>query len=157
MQMIPSSLTSFLVTVLQRVTRSSPEDRGGAVGLYFRHDVLSLHHSNPQPSSLLGGRCESPTQLPLPAYFNPTHALTPHPLQQAAARFINTLASLRCGRDYLCSAGSKVLRVLVSCLQGDKSVKVDSVTTDMILAALQKLSLRFDLFVLEQFNVSLPA
>ncbi|XP_021928182.1 lisH domain-containing protein ARMC9-like isoform X3 [Zootermopsis nevadensis] len=125
-----------------RVTRSSPEDRGGAVGLYFRHDVLSLHHSNPQPSSLLGGRCESPTQLPLPAYFNPTHALTPHPLQQAAARFINTLASLRCGRDYLCSAGSKVLRVLVSCLQGDKSVKVDSVTTDMILAALQKLSLR---------------
>jgi hypothetical protein len=127
------------------------------VGLYFRHDVLSLHRSNPQPSSLRAGCSESPTRLPLSAYFNPTHASTPHPLQQAAARFVNTLASLRCGRDYLCSAGCKVLRVLVPCLRGDKGIRVDSVTTDMILAALQKLSLRCDLIVVEQFDVALTA
>jgi hypothetical protein len=32
--------------------------------------------------------------------------------------------------------------VLVPCLQGDKGVKIDNVTADMILATLQKLSLR---------------
>jgi hypothetical protein len=76
-------------------------------------------------------------------------------LQQAAARFINTLASLRCGRDYLCSAGCKILRVLVPCLQGDKGIKMDTLTADMILAALQKLSLRCGLIVVEHFNFSL--
>ncbi|PNF30854.1 LisH domain-containing protein ARMC9, partial [Cryptotermes secundus] len=115
-----------------RITKSPPEDRDLVVASYFRRDILSLHHS-PQPS---------PVQLPLSAHFNPTHASTPHPLQQAAARLVNTVASLRCGRDYLCSAGSGVLRVLVHCLQGDKGIKIDDVTADMILATLQKLSLR---------------
>lgn len=89
-----------------------------------------------------GGYCESSAQLPLYAHFNPTHASTPHPLQQVAARLVNAVASLRCGRDYLCSAGCGVLRVLVRCLQGDKGIKIDDVTADMILATLQKLSLR---------------
>ena len=99
------------------------------VGAYFRHDVLSLHHSG--------------TQLPVSEHFSPPHAATPHPLQQVAARLVNTLASLRCGRDYLCSAGCDLLRVLISCLRGDKGIKVDSVTADMIVATLQKLSLRY--------------
>lgn len=141
-QIIFSWFFTWLVIVLQRITRSPPEDRDFVVGLYFRRDVLSLHHSSPQPSSMPGGHCESSMQLPLSAHFNPTHASTPHPLQQAAARLVNTVASLRCGRDYLCSAGCVVLRVLVCCLQGDKGIKIDDVTSDMILATLQKLSLR---------------
>ncbi|PSN46182.1 LisH domain-containing protein ARMC9 [Blattella germanica] len=111
-----------------RITQSSSEERDNVVGSYFRHDVLNLHRS----SSL----------LPLSEHFNPPYAATPHPLQQVAARLVNTLASLRCGRDYLSSAGCGLLRVLVSCLRGDKGVKVDSITSDMILATLQKLSLR---------------
>jgi len=135
-------LFSLLDIILQRITKSSPRNRDSVVGSYFRHDVLSLNGSIPQPSSLHRGHCESSSQLPLSAHFNPTHASTPHPLQQAAARLVNTLASLRSGRDYLCSAGSTVLRVLVPCLRGEKGIKVDSMTADMILAALQKLSLR---------------
>ncbi|KAJ9591199.1 hypothetical protein L9F63_002270 [Diploptera punctata] len=114
-----------------RITRSSSEDRDNVVGSYFRHDLLSLHHSNLQCS-----------QLPLLEHFCPAHAATPHPLQQVAARLVNTLASLRCGRDYLCSSGCDVLRVLVPCLRGDRGIKIDSITADMILATLQKLSLR---------------
>lgn len=113
------------------------------MGSYFRHDVLSLHHSVPHAPSVLEYHCVSPSQLLLYAHFNPSYASTPHPLQQAAARLVNTLASLRCGRDYLCSAGCRVLRVLVPCLQGDMGVKTDIKTADMILATLQKLSLRW--------------
>jgi hypothetical protein len=150
-----------LFIVLQRITQSPPEDREILVGSYFHHDVLSLHHSYPQPSSSPGGHCTSTTQLPLSAHFNPTHASTPHPLQQAAARLVNTVASLRCGRDYICSAGCRVLRVLVPCLQGDKGIKIDSMTADMILATLQKLSLRWiSLYIYLKYNlcnVMLPA
>jgi len=124
------------------ITKSLPEDRDSVVASYFRHDVLNLHHSVAHSPPVLEHHCISPRQLPLYAHFNPTHASTPHPLQQVAARLVNTLASLRSGRDYLCSAGCRVLRVLVSCLQGDRGVKTDTKTTDMILAALQKLSLR---------------
>nr|CAD7409566.1 unnamed protein product [Timema poppensis] len=95
---------------------------------YARHDLLSLHpHSEP---TLMSG------------YFSPAHSATPHPLQQAAARLVNTLASLHCGRDYLCSAGCGLVKVLVACLRGDKGIKRDKITSDMIIATLQKLSLR---------------
>jgi hypothetical protein len=138
---------NFLPVVgLQHITKSPPEDRESVVGSYFRHDVLSLHHSVPHTPSVLEHHCVSPRQLPLYAHFHPTHASTPHPLQQVAARLVNTLASLRSGRDYLCSAGCRVLRVLVPCLQGDGGVKMDINTADMILATLQKLSLRCVLY-----------
>lgn len=139
-------LLNFLPVVLQHITKSLPEDRDSVVGSYFRHDVLSLHHSVTHTPPVLEHHCISPRQLPLYAHFNPTHASTPHPLQQVAARLVNTLASLRSGRDYLCSAGCRVLRVLVPCLQGDRGVTTDTKTADMILAALQKLSLRCILY-----------
>ncbi|XP_069681051.1 lisH domain-containing protein ARMC9-like isoform X2 [Periplaneta americana] len=110
-----------------RITRSSPEDRDAVVSAYCRHDVLGLQYSAP---------------LPLAAHLCPLDAATPHPLQQAAARLINTLASLRCGRDYLSSPGTELLRVLVPCLRGDAGTHLDSTTADMLLATLQKLSLR---------------
>lgn len=65
---------------------------------------------------------------------------TPHPLQQAAARLLNTVASLRCGRDYLAPSNS-LLSLLVTTLKQD-NIRIDQSTADMLLATLQKLSLR---------------
>lgn len=67
---------------------------------------------------------------------------TPHPLQQAVARLLNTIASLRCGRDYLAPSHS-LLKLLVTTLRQDNNVRIDQMTADMLLATLQKLSLRF--------------
>ncbi|XP_049781094.1 lisH domain-containing protein ARMC9-like [Schistocerca cancellata] len=111
-----------------RITQNSLEEREAALGAYSRHDVLSLRLNR---SQLLA------TQL------IPTDVATPHPLQQAAARLLNTLASLHTGRDYLCSAGRPLIDTVIECISGhNPAVNVDTVTTDMLLAALQKLSLR---------------
>lgn len=99
------------------------------VAAFTRHDVLSLHPQIPQ-------------RAVLSAHLIPPDAATPHPLQQSVARLVNALASLRAGRDYLCSGGSSLQGALVPCLTGQKDVKIDAVTSDMILASLQKLSLR---------------
>ncbi|XP_067000714.2 lisH domain-containing protein ARMC9 [Anabrus simplex] len=111
-----------------RITRSNLDERDSALSSFVRHDVLSLYRG-PGPSLLS-------------TYFAPTQAITPHPLQQAAARLVNTLASLRSGRDYLCGANCRILSVLVPCLKGERGINIDSITLDMILATLQKLSLR---------------
>ncbi|XP_049806957.1 lisH domain-containing protein ARMC9-like [Schistocerca nitens] len=111
-----------------RITQNSLEEREAALGAYFRHDVLSLRLN----------RCQL-----LATQLIPTDVATPHPLQQAAARLLNTLASLHTGRDYLCSAGRPLIDTVIECISGhNPAVNVDTVTTDMLLAALQKLSLR---------------
>ncbi|XP_046984666.1 lisH domain-containing protein ARMC9-like [Schistocerca americana] len=111
-----------------RITQNSLEEREAALGAYSRHDVLSLRLN----------RCQL-----LATQLIPTDVATPHPLQQAAARLLNTLASLHTGRDYLCSAGRPLIDTVIECISGhNPAVNVDTVTTDMLLAALQKLSLR---------------
>lgn len=62
-------------------------------------------------------------------------------LQQSAARLLNTIASLRCGRDYL-SIGTITLNAVIECLNGRNDSFPDAFTYDMLLAMLQKLSLR---------------
>ncbi|XP_063242372.1 lisH domain-containing protein ARMC9-like isoform X2 [Bacillus rossius redtenbacheri] len=109
-----------------RITRSSVEDREEVMGAYLRHDVLCLHSGG--GGDLLG------------ACLLPADTASPHPLQQAAARLVNAVASLRCGRDYLSGAGRDVAGVLVRAITGGAAL--DAITTDMLLAALQKLSLR---------------
>lgn len=58
------------------------------------------------------------------------------------ARLLNTFASLTFGRDYLCHDG--VVSLLVSLIIDNQTlkVKIDSKTRDMLIATLQKLSLR---------------
>lgn len=74
---------------------------------------------------------------------SPKHVATPHPIQQAAARLLNTVASVHSGRDYLASSQT-LLHLLITTLK-QKDVKIDIITSDMVLATLQKLSLRSDL------------
>ena len=64
----------------------------------------------------------------------------PHLLQDCVARLLNAMSSARVGRDYLCQDHS-LINSLVSCLMllGDRLWKV---TREMIIATLQKLSLK---------------
>ncbi|XP_046602001.1 lisH domain-containing protein ARMC9-like [Neodiprion lecontei] len=114
-----------------KLTLSQPGDRDETVNEYLRGDILGLHAQV---------ACDSGKQI-LPYLLMPKDVATPHPLQQSAARLINTLASLRCGRDYL-AVGATLLNLIVKCLNGNNGESIDSFTCDMIIAMLQKMSLR---------------
>lgn len=110
---------------LKRITKGSSEERDQAVVWVSRHDLLSVHSDSRLVSSML----------------QPEDTVTPHPLQQTLSRLLSAVASLRIGRDYLSSSDS-LLSLLVTCLRQETNVKLDSITSDMLLATLQKLSLR---------------
>ncbi len=61
-------------------------------------------------------------------------------IRQYMARFLNTLASLSKGRSYLAS-NSNLIRVIHSILRNESG---DTTSKQNLLAALQKLSLRYD-------------
>ncbi|XP_066908699.1 lisH domain-containing protein ARMC9 isoform X2 [Halyomorpha halys] len=65
-----------------------------------------------------------------------------HPLQQALARWLNLLCSLRCGRGYVESTSASLLPLVIRAVCRPEQ---DPVTRDMLLASLQKLSLRKEL------------
>lgn len=104
--------------LLQRITRSAASDRGLVLHNFVRHDLLCLHPASPNP----------PSASLLASLLFPVNALTPHPLQQGIARLVNTLASLRAGRDYL-AANINILDVLIPCLMEDKDIKTDGKLT----------------------------
>ena len=64
----------------------------------------------------------------------------PHLLQSALARLVNTLASARAGRDYLATY-TALSETLVDCLVF-VGKNMEPATIEMIIAALQKLSLK---------------
>ncbi|XP_046670218.1 lisH domain-containing protein ARMC9-like [Homalodisca vitripennis] len=113
----------LLQAIRWRMTRGSGEERDQAVVWLSRHDVLSVH-----------GRL-------VRDMLQPADTSTPHPLQQSLARLINTVASLRAGRDYLASSHSLLVH-LINTVKLESNVRLDNVTSDMLLATLQKLSLR---------------
>ncbi|XP_044009038.1 lisH domain-containing protein ARMC9-like isoform X2 [Aphidius gifuensis] len=113
------------------ITLSQPEDRDEVVHEYIRNDLLGLH-----------GQIASDTgKLILPYLLMPLDVAVPHPIQQSAARLLNAFASLKCGRDYL-AVGPTVLNVVIQCLDSTNAESIDAFTCDMIIAMLQKLSLR---------------
>lgn len=63
---------------------------------------------------------------------------TPHPIQQASVRIMNALSSLNAGRKYIESSEATVDLLL----NLTKQKELDSVTEDMLIAILQKLSIR---------------
>lgn len=63
-----------------------------------------------------------------------------HPLQQSIARMLNCIASLRSGRDYITEVSPPLVPVVVESLM--RVSAQDRLTQDMLLALLQKLSLR---------------
>ncbi|XP_043283210.1 lisH domain-containing protein ARMC9-like isoform X2 [Venturia canescens] len=114
-----------------KITLSQPAERDEAVHEYTSSDLMGIH----------GQIANDSGKSILPYLLIPLDVVLPHPLQQSTARLLNTLASLRCGRDYL-SVGPAVLNVVIQCLDTAKAETVDAFTCDMILAMLQKMSLR---------------
>ncbi|XP_011703447.1 PREDICTED: lisH domain-containing protein ARMC9-like isoform X3 [Wasmannia auropunctata] len=98
---------------------------------YISRDLLGLHGqiANDNGKSIL------------PCLLTAGEAYARHLLQQFTARLLNTLASFRCGRDYL-SVGSIVINVAFACLDNNYADGVDPFACDMMMAMLQKLSLR---------------
>ncbi|XP_020289094.1 lisH domain-containing protein ARMC9-like isoform X2 [Pseudomyrmex gracilis] len=98
---------------------------------YINHDLLGFH-----------GQIASNTGKPiLPCLLTTGEAYARHLLQQFTARLLNTLASFRCGRDYL-SIGSTIVNMIFTCLDNNHGDGIDSFACDMMVAMLQKLSLR---------------
>lgn len=72
--------------------------------------------------------------------FLPSGPTVPHLLQSALARLVNALASAKLGRDYLANY-TNLIETLVDCLIF-VGRNMEPATTAMIIAALQKLSLK---------------
>ncbi|XP_054272696.1 lisH domain-containing protein ARMC9-like [Macrosteles quadrilineatus] len=113
----------LLQAIRWRMTRGTSEERDQVVMWLSRHDLLSVY-----------------TDM-VKNMLQPVDAITPHPLQQAVSRLLNAVASLRAGRDYL-TASDSFMTHLMACLKQESGARLDSVTSDMLLATLQKLSLR---------------
>ncbi|XP_076231431.1 lisH domain-containing protein ARMC9 [Calliopsis andreniformis] len=122
----------FLLQALRRkITFGQPGERDEAVHEYISRDLLGLHG---QIASYKGKSI-------LPYLLTPEDIIMPHPLQQSTTRLLNTLASFRCGRDYL-SFDSTVVDMVFKCLNSISDNDVDTLTCNMMIAMLQKLSVR---------------
>ncbi|XP_074095430.1 lisH domain-containing protein ARMC9 isoform X1 [Cotesia typhae] len=118
-----------------KITLSQPIERAETINEYVKNDLLELNH-NSQTSNDLSGKSSI-----LPYLLIPLDVVEPHPLQQSAARLLNTFASFKSGRDYL-AVGPTILNVVVQCFDSTNAESIDAFTCDMIIATLQKLSLR---------------
>ncbi|BES93862.1 Armadillo repeat containing 9 [Nesidiocoris tenuis] len=108
------------------LTKSKNDDRGEVVRWLCKHDILGLKDGS------------------VKEFLAPV--VTPHPIQQAVTRVMNALSSLKEGRKYLESSESAI-DLLVDLT---KQKELDPVTEDMLIAVLQKLSIRkerADMFV----------
>ncbi|XP_029669682.1 uncharacterized protein LOC115239350 [Formica exsecta] len=114
-----------------KITLAQLNEQDEVLHEYVSHDLLGLH-----------GQIASDSGKPiLPCLLTAGEAYARHLLQQFTARLLNTLASFRCGRDYL-SVGSTVVNVIFACLDSNYADGVDIFACDMMVAMLQKLSLR---------------
>ncbi|KAK0168382.1 hypothetical protein PV327_002189 [Microctonus hyperodae] len=114
-----------------KITLSQPGERDETIIEYIHSDLLGLY------GQIAGDSGKSI----LPYILMPLDVVWPHPLQQSAARLLNTFASFKCGRDYL-AVGPNILNVVIQCLDSTHAESIDAFTCDMIIATLQKLSLR---------------
>ncbi|KAL6432132.1 hypothetical protein ACFW04_006682 [Cataglyphis niger] len=114
-----------------KITLAQLNEQDEVLHEYVSHDLLGLH-----------GQIASDSGKPiLPCLLTAGEAYARHLLQQFTARLLNTLASFRCGRDYL-SVGSTIVNVIFTCLDSNYAEGVDIFACDMMVAMLQKLSLR---------------
>ncbi|XP_043484194.1 uncharacterized protein LOC122512439 isoform X2 [Leptopilina heterotoma] len=113
-----------------KITFSQQGERDEVLHEYINNDLLGIH------GNIVGNSGKS--ILPNILY---SVEGSINILQQTAARLLNTIASLRCGRDYL-SIGTATLNAVIECLNGSNDSIPDAFTYDMLLSMLQKLSLR---------------
>ncbi|KAK4883633.1 hypothetical protein RN001_006952 [Aquatica leii] len=66
-------------------------------------------------------------------------------LQEETSRLINTIASLKLGREYLCQSEGFLITFLIPIVKGTYQplLKLTSITEDMLIASVQKLSLKY--------------
>ncbi|XP_031831953.2 lisH domain-containing protein ARMC9 isoform X1 [Nomia melanderi] len=119
----------LLQALRKKITYGQPGEREEVVHEYISKDLLGLYG---QIATYKGISI-------LPYLLTPDNVSMSHPLQQSTTRLLNALASFRCGRDYL-SFDSTVIDVVFKCLNSDSNT--DTFTCNMIIAVLQKLSLR---------------
>ncbi|XP_078039555.1 lisH domain-containing protein ARMC9 isoform X2 [Augochlora pura] len=121
----------LLQALRRKVTCGQLEEREEALHEYISKDLLGLYGriANYKGTSIL------------PYLLTPDNISMPHPLQQSTTRLLNALASFRCGRDYL-SFDSTVVDAVFKCLNNTYDNDIDTFTCNMIIAMLQKLSLR---------------
>ncbi|XP_034942420.1 uncharacterized protein thoc7 [Chelonus insularis] len=115
-----------------KITLSQPEERDETVNEYIKNDLLGLH-------TQVSTECDNKSILP--SLLISMDTFIPYTLPQSTARLLNTFASLKYGRDYL-SMGPGVLNIIIQCLDNTRIKSIDAFTFDMIIATLQKLSLR---------------
>ncbi|XP_036141543.1 lisH domain-containing protein ARMC9 isoform X2 [Monomorium pharaonis] len=125
-----------------KLTLMQPTEQDEVLHEYINRDLLGLH----------GQIATDDGKSILPCLLTAGEAYARHLLQQFIARLLNTLASFRCGRDYL-SVGSTIVNVVCfylnrrcndtfACLDNNYADGVDPFACDMMVAMLQKLSLR---------------
>lgn len=86
---------------MQKITLSQQGERDEVIHEYIKNDLLEIR----------GNIASSTGKQILPYILYPTEGSREFFLEQSAARFLNTLASLRCGRDYL-SIGTTILNAV---------------------------------------------
>ncbi|XP_066585369.1 lisH domain-containing protein ARMC9-like isoform X2 [Prorops nasuta] len=121
----------LLQSLRWKITQAREETPDEVIHEYIKNDLFGLHGQ-------IANDCGKSI---LPGLFKLQNAQAPYILQQCTARLINTLASFRCGRDYL-SGGPIVVTLAFDYLNNKKNEQLDAFTNDMIIAVLQKLSLR---------------
>lgn len=94
-------LKNNIFIFLQKITLAQLTEQEEVLHEYINHDLLGFH-----------GQIASNTGKPiLPCLLTTGEAYARHLLQQFTARLLNTLASFRCGRDYL-SIGSTIVNMV---------------------------------------------
>lgn len=114
----------LLQAVRWRLTQSNPQQRDVTMTAYRDHDLLGCVQGGPHRTVVLG-------------LLTSTDEL----VKQGAARLFNAFASLCAGRTYLAQNQD----LFTSLLDSLHSEEKESVTREMVLGALQKLSLRRNL------------
>ncbi|XP_058810172.1 lisH domain-containing protein ARMC9-like isoform X2 [Phymastichus coffea] len=122
----------ILVALRQKLTSSEPENCGSIVSSYVDNDLLGLkdESANNDEDTILNYILMPINSTAVVSY-----------VQQTAARLLNALASLNSGRKYL-TTGPVVLNVIIKYLNSCNNGIGDVVTLDMLIATLQKMSLR---------------
>ncbi|OXU25546.1 hypothetical protein TSAR_011248 [Trichomalopsis sarcophagae] len=122
----------LLQALRRKLTRSQQQHRDQTIHEYRNKDLLGIQEimSNVNSKNIL---------------FNilpPINAdISMSLIQQTSSRFLNTIASLSAGRTYL-AQGPIVLNAIIKYLDSCNDGSGDAVTLDMLLATLQKMSLR---------------
>ncbi|XP_011494350.1 PREDICTED: lisH domain-containing protein ARMC9-like [Ceratosolen solmsi marchali] len=104
----------LLQALRQKLTLNQPKQRDDIIHEYTNKDLLELQENSTTSINIM---------------------------QQTTSRFLNTLASLSCGRIYL-SSNPIALNTIIVYLDNCSNMANDPITLDMLLATLQKMSLR---------------